>query len=225
MNRQQRGFTLVELLIATSIMLMMLGMAMFGYQLYDKQWRKEKDNVSLAYEQLKTFDLFNSALHGIIPYLVNQKDKAGFYFLGKKDGFTAITGSPIVNVGYPAVIRIFTETDTKGQYRLVYEEASLKDTWLVGPAQRLKFSERIVVLQDIKDIEFQYFAVPDVNTPVEMDENDQVIDRRQWLNAHDGLTAFTHPEKVQINVAGFPIYANIASRAQVIAAKAATEVL
>ncbi|MBU2225652.1 MAG: hypothetical protein KKB00_16605 [Gammaproteobacteria bacterium] len=212
------------MLIATSIMLMMLGIAMFGYQLYDKQWRKEKDNVSLAFTQLKTFDLFNSALHGIVPYLVNEKEKVGFYFLGKKDGFTAITTNPIVNTGYPAVIRIFTELDAVGQYRLVYEEASLKDTWLVGANQRLNFSERLVVLQDIKDIKFQYFAIPDVNVPIEMDENDQIIDRRKWLDEHDGLIAFTHPEKIQINIAGFPIYASIASRADVVAAKVSTEV-
>jgi len=223
MSKQQQGFTLIELLIATSIMLMMLGMAMFGYQLYDKQWRKEKDNVSIAFTQLKTFDLFNSALHGIVPYLVNEKEKVGFYFLGKPDGFTAITTSPIVNTGYPAVIRIFTELDSVGQYRLVYEEASLKDTWLVGANQRLNFSERLIVLRDIKEIEFQYFAIPNVNDPVEMDENDQIVDRRKWLDAHDGLTAFTHPEKVQINIAGFPIYASIASRAEVVAAKVATE--
>ncbi|OBP15326.1 hypothetical protein A5320_08150 [Rheinheimera sp. SA_1] len=223
MSKHQQGFTLIELLIATSIMLMMLVMAMFGYQLYDKQWRKEKDNVSIAFTQLKTFDLFNSALHGIVPYLVNEKEKVGFYFLGKQDGFTAITTNPIVNTGYPAVIRIFTELDDVGQYRLVYEEASLKNTWLVGANQRLNFSERLVVLRDIKDIEFQYFAIPNASEPVEMDENDQIIDRRRWLHVHDGLTAFTHPEKVQINIAGFPIYASIASRAEAVAAKVATE--
>ncbi|MFN6262862.1 MAG: type II secretion system protein J [Chromatiaceae bacterium] len=217
------GFTLIELLIATSIMFATLSLAMFGYQLYDKQWRKNKTGVEQAYLRYKSLDLLSNAIQGIVPYLVNSTDKHGFYFLGDDQGFTAITQAPVVNSQFPAVIRVFAETDKDGVSRLVYEEASLSKTWLIDAEQQLDFSERIIITQTRKPITFKYFVVPDVMTPTEFDSNDELIDRRQWLTQHDGLLAGTHPDELQIDIGGFPLFATISSRAQVSAARTDVE--
>ncbi len=223
--RRQFGFTLIELLIATSIMFATLSLAMFGYQLYDKQWRKSKTGVEQAYLRYKSLDLLSNSLQGIVPYLVNSSDKHGFYFLGDERGFTAITQAPVVNSRYPAVIRVFAETDKNGTTQLVYEEASLAKTWLIDAGQQLEFSERIIITTTRKPILFKYFAVPDLSVPAEFDSNDEIIDRRQWLTQHDGIRAGTHPDELQIDIGGFPLYATISSRAQISSARTEVESL
>lgn len=223
--RRKTGFTLIELLIATSIMFATLSLAMFGYQLYDKQWRKNKSGVEQAFLRYKSLDLLVNSLQGVVPYLVNSTDKPGFYFLGDQLGFTAITLAPMVNSHYPAVIRVFAETDKNGRSQLIYEEASLSKTWLVDANQSLEFSERIVITQTSKPITFKYFTLPDATAPIEFDANDEVVDRRQWLQQHDGIRSGTHPEQVQIDLGGFPLFATISNRATISTARSNIETL
>lgn len=208
--KSDKGFTLIELLVSAAILFTLLALAMFGYQLFSQQWHKSNQRTELAYHQLRNYELFSQALHGIIPYVVREQQSAGFYFLGREQGFTAVTQTPIYNTDAPAVIRVFREPDTKGGFRLVYEEASLKSQPLVEAGQTLPFSHRLVIIPQLTSIEFSYHRQKLGN--VELTEQGDVIREFEWVQTHDGLITKSHPNQLGINLAGFSWFFSIPER-------------
>lgn len=209
------GFTLVELLIATSILLVVLATAMYGYQLYQAQWQRNLSKIDNGFQQLRRYDLVSTALHGIVPYMVASNQQQSFYFLGRTEGFTAVTVAPVFNPGAPAVIRVFKEIRPDGKYQLVYEEASLAEAPLVYAEQQLPFAHRLVVSEDQLSIEFSYFTetVLDINQRID-DAGNFLKTNYQWLPEHDALISRTHPVRVSINLSGFNWQLPVAERTQ-----------
>lgn len=208
--KNHKGFTLIELLVSAAILFTLLALAMFGYQLFNQQWSKDNRRSQLAYQQLRNYELFSTAMQGIIPYAVKDKEEIGFYFLGREQGFTAVTQAPIFNTDAPAVIRVFREANTEGGFRLVYEEASLTLQPLVDANQTLPFSHRMEVIPHLASIEFSYFRQK--LGLVELTEQDDVIREFEWVKLHDGLTTKSHPNQLELNFAGFSWYFSIPER-------------
>lgn len=209
------GFTLVELLIATSILMVVLATAMYGYQLYQRQWQRNLSHIQHNYQQFRSFELVSSALQGIVPYMVRHQDSHSFYFLGKEEGFTAVTVNPVFTPGFPAVIRVFRERQTDGRYRLVYEEASLSGAALITPEQQLPFAHRLVFAEQQTSVVFSYYTQPDLINSIDVsDDGESAEIIYKWLNEHDALTAKTHPQLIMINISGFTWQLQVADRSR-----------
>lgn len=194
---KQRGFTLIEMLISATLLMIVLGTAMYGYQLYMQFWHKEEAQQSIRFDSYRNSDLLYTALRGIVPYAVQRKQAYAFYFLGRDDGFTAVTQSPIFNPGALAVIRVFRETTTQGGLQLVYEEASLRSMLLIDAEQELPFSHRLVITTALTQLEFRY-----QQTSNEINDTfpEQLVRVRKWLPEFDGLLLGTHPTKIKLTV-------------------------
>jgi prepilin-type N-terminal cleavage/methylation domain-containing protein len=199
--RSKSGFTLIELLVAMGVLLLLLAFSMFGYQLFSQQWRKENHDISNAYNLYRSYDLFSNSMHGVIPYLVTDRKNRGFYFLGRIDGFTAVTQTPMLSPGAPAVIRIFSEKTAAGLYKLVYEEASLKTLPLIELEQTLPFGQRVILFEGLKKLSFQYYRA--VLGAPELNDQGDVIKKYEWVTAHDGFITKAHPVKIEIDIDGF----------------------
>lgn len=199
--KTKSGFTLIELLIAMGVLFLLLAFSMFGYQLFSQQWRKDNRTVSDAYQLYRNYDLFSNAMHGVIPYLVSDNKKNSFYFLGREDGFTAVTQTPMLSPGAPAVFRVFREKNANGSWALVYEEASLKQQPLVQLEQTLPFGARVVLFEQLKSISFKYHRY--VLGAVELDEQGDVIRQYEWVTAHDGFAVNAHPQQIAVDIDGF----------------------
>lgn len=219
MKLKAAGFTLIELLIATVILLALLSLSMFSYSTLTKAWGHRLSNIEFVQDDYKKKILFTNAVSGIIPVVTRQRNDTGFYFLGDSSGFTAITNSAIFNPDYPAVIRVFSERSESGTFDLVYEEASLKDLLLLDSGQELPFANKLLIFSDLSRIDFAYYALPDISTPVEFDRFEQPKERRQWLGNHDGMVARTHPTDFSINIDGFEMLFSVADRAGVLTSR------
>ena len=143
-GRLRAGFTLIELLIAMSIMLMMLVLAATAYQLYTDSWKRDLSKVEQRYQTFRGTELLLDAIQATLPLSVTNQGGRAYYFLGREEGFTAVTYAPIHQTGSPAVIRVFRELNDNGRFKLVYEEASLVNTVLKDADQVLPFSYRAV---------------------------------------------------------------------------------
>lgn len=208
--KSSRGFTLIELLISMAILFVLLALSMFGYQLFTSQWQKNNQRAELAYQQLRHYELFSNAMHGIVPYVVKSDNSTGFYFLGREEGFTAITQTPIFNTSAPAVIRVFRETKDSGGFQLVYEEASLKEQPLVSAEQSLPFSHRLVLIPQLDSITFRYYRR--VLSDIELNDQGDTVKKFEWVFAHDGLETKKHPHQLEVNLAGFSWFFSIPDR-------------
>ncbi len=208
------GFTLIELLISFTIMMMILGIGFQGYRLYSNSWKKDLSQFSNTFEAYKTQDLFTVAVRGIIPYMVKAGDKQAFYFLGREEGFTAVTLSPMFNAGASAVIRVFKEQLPNGRFQLVYEEASLMGLVLVSPDQELPFQHRQIIMVDLPAIEFGYFGIKSKQSLFDaLSSQAGDVPASEWYSAYDGLQAEMNPAKVRIKIDALEIVIPVPARA------------
>jgi prepilin-type N-terminal cleavage/methylation domain-containing protein len=212
----KRGFTLVELLIAMSIMLAMLVLAGTAYQLYTASWQRDLSKIQQSYDEFRYTELLVDAMQAILPLAVTDDGSQAYYFLGREEGFTAVTYSPIFHTGYPAVIRVFREANDNGGFRLVYEEASLQHTVLKSAQQTLPFSRRQIIYDDIAEMSFRYFGWNDIATRMAAysDVDVAVNSSPQWFSEYDALVRRLHPQKVQLLLGDFTLEFAVPDRAR-----------
>lgn len=198
----KRAFTLIELLIALSIMMSVLVLAATAFQLYTSTWERDLSSVTKHYERFRYGELFSDAIHSIIPVLVAENQVRGFYFLGREEGFTAVTDAPMFSTGAPAVVRILREQNDNGTFRLVYEEASLADAPLVEPSQVLSFTHRRIIYDDLPSLRFAYFGWNDVQSRVSFFADFASESKPTWFDEYDGMERQVHPQKVLVSIGG-----------------------
>ena len=192
---------------------MIFALGFYAYRLYSQSWQRDLSGFEQSFEHYKSIDLFNSALHGIIPYMVKPDQKEAFYFLGRAQGFTAVTLNALFNPAAPAVIRVFKENTADGNYQLVYEEASLQGIVLVDPDQNLPFVHRLVLMTELKNIEFSYFGWKNKQALFDSVNDEAGPDHGpRWFNEYDGLTALMHPSQLQIKIEGFELIIQVPQR-------------
>lgn len=223
----KKGFTLVELLIAMAIMLTMLVLSGTAYQLYTETWKRDLSRIDSTFEQFRYSELLLDAMQAILPLAVTDSGMRAYYFLGREEGFTAVTYAPIYHTGYPAVIRVFREQNETGSYRLVYEEASLQHTVLKDAAQILPFSYRQVVADNLTALTFNYYGWDDINSRTNSAEafSGDFGKLPQWHVKFDAFKRRIHPEKIKVTMADFSFEYTIANRDRVNASFAAEDPL
>jgi prepilin-type N-terminal cleavage/methylation domain-containing protein len=129
--RAVKGFSLLEMLVAVTVLSMVIGISTYAYAIFVRQWDGHLGRFDDAQAQYQRLEWLAAALEDTLPYVVRDDEgELGFYFLGRDEGLTLVTMSPIFGVGEPALIRLFREPDEGDAWRLVYEEAPFAGTLL-----------------------------------------------------------------------------------------------
>ena len=196
-----RGFTLIELLIALTIFGMVIGIATYGYSLFSRSWEGRLGQFQRAQDQYQRLDLVVAALENTLPYVVRGPDGApGFYFLGREEGLTLVTMSPVFSAGNLAVVRVFREPSGDGRWNLLYEEAPLEGVQLRLASQTLPFQHRMVVLRDVPDLEFSYFGWRSIEKRMAVADAPELGYLPEWSTEFDGLALNVHPQRIAIRI-------------------------
>jgi prepilin-type N-terminal cleavage/methylation domain-containing protein len=211
-----RGFTLIELLIALAIFGLVMGIATYGYSLFSRHWEGRLGRFEQAQDQYQRLDLVVAALENTLPYVVrDDQGRAGFYFLGREEGLTLVTMSPVFNPGQLAVIRVFREPAADGAWNLLYEEAPLGKTPLRLASQVLPFQHRMLVLSDVPELGFGYFGWRSLQERADAPEMPELHYKPDWSQEYDGLVLRMHPQRIALRVGGTQAIVFVPERADV----------
>jgi len=211
-----RGFTLIELLIALTIFGMVIGIATYGYSLFSRHWEGRLGHFQQAQNQYQRLDLVVAALENTLPYVVRGPAGApGFYFLGREEGLTLVTMSPIFSAGDLAVIRVFREPAGNGKWNLLYEEAPLKGVQLRLASQTLPFQHRMIVLRDLPDLTFSYFGWRSIEKRMAVADAPELGYMPEWSSEFDGLVLNVHPQRIAIRIGDSEAVVFVPERADV----------
>jgi prepilin-type N-terminal cleavage/methylation domain-containing protein len=214
-RRDVSGFTLIELLITIVVLSMVVGIASFAFSLFSGYWGARTALVAESKAHFQRWDLLSTALSDTIPWLVrSEQGVVGFYFLGRPDGLTLVTESPIVETGAPAVIRLFAEKERDGSFSLFYEEAPLTEVRLQDADQKLPFRYRMLIADKLQRISFKYFGWSSLQERLEAADG-----FRQggptWATSFDGLKASQHPDRIGISLDSFEAFFPVTDRAPI----------
>jgi len=218
-----RGITLIELLIAMSILSLIMALASYGFSLFAGYWERTRGSFDQSSARLQRLSLVIQSVEASVPWLVKDaKNDIGFYFLGREEGFTFVTTEPVFASNGMAVARVFRERDGVSRFRLVYEEAPLVGVDLERADQVLPFGHRILVLTNLESLSFRYFGYSSaVTRGMGMDDERSVEASAKWLTNFDGLDAGLNPLRVGMNLNGTEFEFELPSTGDVSAARAA----
>ena len=217
-RRSVSGFSLVEMLIAVAIFSMLVALASYAISLFGKgaaAVARDHDEIIARSQKL---DLVIRALRDSVPWVVRDAGGSpGFYFLGRSEGMTFVSASPIFNPDGLSVIRLFAEaeSDRAGGFRLVYEEAPLFASRLTAADQVLPFQHRLVIRDGLSRASFRYFGWASLEAggvPSEDQEPGQVVQKPEWSREFDGLRRRIAPEKAGISINETELVVEISSR-------------
>lgn len=211
-----KGFTLIELLIALAIFGMVVGIATYGYSLFSRHWEGRLGHFQQAQDQYQRLALVVAALENTLPYVVRGPDGApGFYFLGRDEGLTLVTMSPVFSAGGLAVVRVFREPSDDGTWNLLYEEAPLEGVQLRLASQTLPFEHRMIVLRGLPDLEFRYFGWRSIEKRMAVADAPELGYAPEWSNEFDGLTLNVHPQRIAMRIGDSEAVVFVPDRADV----------
>lgn len=212
-----RGLTLIELLISITVLSMVIGTATFAFSLFSRNWQGKIGDFDLAAGQLQRVELLNGAIRDAVAWLVDSgagRDKIGFYFLGREEGMTFVTESPIFDPQGLAVVRVFREREQGMRtWRLVYEEAPLRGLVLRNAAQTLPFQNRLVILRGLSALEFRYFGWLSLDARLDGLENGLVTPI--WSAEYDSIERRQQPIKIALRFDSSEVLFQVVERDEV----------
>lgn len=154
---KQKGFTLVEMLVASVIMMAVLLIASSSYGFFHDRWFKDKNQFYTLVVQKKSQLMMLDVLNGTLPYLVKGDSKASYFFEGNRDQFEAVSDTPIFS-SKPAMIQLSVKAVGDGTYQIIYKEAPITDSSFARTSSKPAFKYEKVLFEDLTVAGFRYLG-------------------------------------------------------------------
>ena len=198
-----KGFTLIELIIAISILSMLMFTGSYLYGTLSSRWDKEIGQFNQSFADARSISLLHALLSGITSYIVmNSISNDGMptmFFVGKSESLLAVSKSGIVNSEYPEIFRLTAVPNKSGKLDLVYQAKSTQDLLLLTSDQTIKFENSFILLKGLDLIEFEYMGWSNLRLKTQANYED-IPDPKQWFQDYSGLDRSLNPEIVKITI-------------------------
>ncbi|WP_404341348.1 prepilin-type N-terminal cleavage/methylation domain-containing protein [Pseudoalteromonas mariniglutinosa] len=154
----QRGFSLIELMIATALLSMVMFTGYFAYSLYTDKWQKRADHFwQLNQNALGTEALIRVFEATSIYIIKDQNNKFSVLFSGQQTSVTLVTNTGLYS-NTTALIKLQSIEQENGLQSLIYSELPLIDTLLLEYPSELQWQYQNVLLTDISKVNFQFYG-------------------------------------------------------------------
>lgn len=199
-SQKNQGFTLVEILVAMTILSMTMLIGTQAFRFFSERWDGQLGAFNEKFISLKTQLIVQDTLSRITPYLVfdYKTMTKHVYFEGNRNGFITVSTSAVSNSDYMAVIRLRAEQNAKGMFDLYFEEWPMQEAVLISYDQSIPFNRSIMLLSNLTAIEFQYYGYKPRAQRRQFEIESGSEAELLWQNAYNGLDTDFQPEKISI---------------------------
>jgi prepilin-type N-terminal cleavage/methylation domain-containing protein len=192
------GFTLIELLIAISILSLLLFIGSFTYSMLAQRWEKELGEFTDSAKDLRSFDVLQRVLNGIVPLVIRDKDqRPSFFFVGSSDSLLGITQAGIFSDNYPEIFRITALEKANGSYDLVYQSISVENIILTKAEQSINFNKQITLLSELSSVHFNYYGWNSIQDKNDSNQNGK---KAEWTKRFSGIDTQLMPERIILSM-------------------------
>ncbi|ATD08929.1 prepilin-type N-terminal cleavage/methylation domain-containing protein [Pseudoalteromonas piscicida] len=158
MPHDNRGFTLVEMLIAITILSMVLVTGNYVYFQLVSRWDSQLGNFQQTAKSTKLVYQLDRLLSAIQPYVIrNEQGIPVFLFEGGRSSILAVASSGLIYDQQPVVFRLSLIKDKSGN-KLIYQSLKLAEQVVSSAQQQLNFTQSVVLLESVDTLELSYFG-------------------------------------------------------------------
>ena len=201
MMGNEKGFTLIEVLLASLIFAILSGVTAWGYGQYLNVWEERLFSDVPEMSVYRRLALMRRSVEGCFDYYVKsaESDFMVPFFEGEKRGVTFITRSPVFSSADIALARIDFQQDGD-QHTLVYGEESLSGTYLASATHKTQNEQSFVVMEEINRFEISYFGLSSEGLTDEELMSEEDLRFYQWSPDFSGDKRKLLPAKIDIQV-------------------------
>lgn len=158
--KKSKGFTLIELMLATSLLMMIMFTGYYAYSLYSQKWQKRVDVFWQRTNQGIGLDAVNKLFISTVSYVVKNNDnKESIYFEGDQHHVRFISNSPIFSTGTALVELEVVRVGDKE--RLIYRESNLlnKPVYTLDGFEKItQWQKQAILFKDYSSISWSYYG-------------------------------------------------------------------
>jgi len=200
--KQAKGFTLIELMLATSLLMMVMFSGYYAYSLYSQKWQKRVQVFWKNTEQAVALDTINKVTNAAVPYVVNgERNQASIYFKGTAHSLSFVSSSALFS-NTPALVEFELEAiEGSDTYQLIYKEHDFSEQLLLNVKHKPEWQHKVILLTGIKELNFSYFGWQTFQQATKQSSSNAFIkeDLRVWYSEHKTHVSRLLPEKIKID--------------------------
>ena len=202
-GKNNGGFTLIEVLIATLVLSMVVYLATISYSLFLDTWQRKRLSDITAIQEYRTHLLLRNSLESIFDYYVTDpKSERSIrwypFFKGGKESLEFVTLSSVFHKGKPAVARIrLKKGEVDDLKALIYEETSLDQTYLKYNDDPIEYKNGMQIYDNLKTIRIRYFGVWEGRFDP---AKETVVMEYKWQETFEGKERNAVPDTIEMIV-------------------------
>lgn len=201
LSADQRGFTLIEMLVTGMILSAIVALSFFSLNVYMNEWEQGRLSNIDAIEQFRKKQLVENAVESVWEYQVTdpQAEQNGhfyFYFVGTAQDVVFVTTSPVSGKSAVAAARIrLAPAQDPSHTMLVYEEAPFDHFYLRYGDDPIPYSHSFNLLLADHDLRFRYFGLEEFKY---LPEENRLEEITGWQKTFDGRQKQATPQRIEI---------------------------
>ncbi|GAA6203362.1 prepilin-type N-terminal cleavage/methylation domain-containing protein [Thalassotalea sp. SU-HH00458] len=203
--QKSKGFTLIELMLATSLLMMIMFTGYYAYSLYSQKWQKRVDVFWQGTNQGIGLDAVNKLFISAVSYVVkNNNDKESIYFEGDQQHLRFVSNSPIFSKGTALVeLEVLRVGDKES---LIYRESNLlnKPVFTLDGFEKItQWQKQAILFQGYSSISWSYYgwtSFADALEQANIAGNNQKIELRKFYTKHELANTRILPASVKLHL-------------------------
>ncbi len=202
--QKENGFTLIEVLISTTIIGLVVYLAFLAQSFFLNIWYSNKLLTYVAMEEYRVNSLLRSAIESVTEYSITdpESEKTGAhypFFNANSTSVEFVTLSSVFFKGSAAAGRFFIKKNSEEKtLALIYEEAPLNAAYIQYQGDKIAYSRSMTIADKLSKVTFRYYGTWEI---VWDDELEYYKTIKRWQNVYQGKDRKTTPDIIEISIA------------------------